>query len=150
MTMVVKLEGSKALKSALAGMSDKIAVEVNKAVIGTALQLQGEIKDSIQHGPASGRTYRRRGVMHRASAPGQAPMSDTGRLAGSIYFDTDGPMRAVVGSFLVYAKYLEYGTTRMNFSGGVGGPRPFFRPAVEAMRPRFEKYISDALAGVVR
>lgn len=82
-------------------------------------------------------------LTHQASAPGQAPMSDTGRLASSIEFDQIGPLTATVGSNLIYAKWLEYGTRKM-------APRPFFRPAVERMRKDFSKRLEAAISGALR
>jgi HK97 gp10 family phage protein len=70
-------------------------------------------------------------------------MSDTGRLASSIEFDQIAPLTATVGSNIVYAVHLEYGTRKM-------APRPFFRPAVEKMRPEFNKRLEAALAEVLR
>lgn len=136
----IQLKGSEALRKQLAAMSSEVRAEVGKAVIGTALELQGDIKRSIQRGPASGRVYQKYNPRrtHQASAPGQAPMSDTGRLANSIFFDKAGELTAVVGSSIVYALHLEYGSTRM-------GARPFFRPAVERMRPKFQTRLEAAV-----
>ena len=151
MSVTIRLEGSAELQAQLKGLRGDIRKAASKAVIGTALELRGNIVNSIERGPASGRTYQKYNPrrVHTASAPGQPPMTDTGRLAGSIYFDTLGELTAVVGSKLKYAVHLEYGTSRMNFAGGAGGPRPFFRPAIEEIRPKYigrlEKLLRDTL-----
>ena len=152
MTITVELAGSKELQDLLRGMSKDIEAEVQKAVVQTALDLQSDVKKSISEGPASGRTYKKYKPKrtHTASAPGQPPMTDTGRLVNSIEFDTLGKLTATVGSKLAYAVWLEYGTKTMNFAGGVGGPRPFFRPAVERIRPKFTKNLEAAIERATR
>src|SRR6056297_1304389 len=115
MTVRIRLEGSKQLQAALRNMSDEVRAEVGKEVLATAVKLRGDVVKSIQRGPASGRTYRKYNPRrtHTASAPGQPPMTDTGRLANSIEFDRQGDLTATVGSKVAYAAYLEYGTSRM-------------------------------------
>lgn len=144
MIVRIKLEGKKTMQAALREMSDDVRQAASKAVLGTAMELRGDVVKSIQSGPASGRTYRKYNPSrtHRASAPGQAPMSDTGRLASSITFDTRGDLTAIVGSAIVYAVYLEYGTSRM-------AARPFFRPAVEQIKAKFDRRLEAAIGGAV-
>ena len=144
MIVRIRLEGSDQMQAALREASQEIKAAASKAVLGTALELQRNVVKSVQHGPASGRVYRKYNPsrVHRASAPGQAPMSDTGRLASSITFDQDGPLTATVGSVVAYAVYLEYGTSRM-------AARPFFRPAVETIRPKFMRRLEVALGDAI-
>lgn len=78
----------------------------------------------IQAGPKSGRAYRRRGVLHQASAPGEPPASDTGNLAqmsGTRY--EPNQLTGVVSFNARYAAALEFGSIRVE-------PRPFLRPAL--------------------
>lgn len=109
MTVTLRLDGSAELQAQLKGLRGDIRKAVSRAVVGTALELQGNIKTSIARGPASGRTYEKYSPRrtHTASAPGQPPMSDTGRLVNSIEFDKIGDLTATVGSKLAYATYLE-------------------------------------------
>ena len=135
----ITLEGGKELAAALRNASKDMVAAVEEAVTATGLELRGDIIKRIQRGPKTGRTYKRRGVTHTASAPGQAPATDTGRLASvGVLFEQVGPVSVTVGSPLVYAAYLEYGTTRM-------APRPVWRPAVEAMTPKFRNRLLRAL-----
>lgn len=136
----ITLSGGKELQAALKAMGPRLETEVSKAVTGTALELQGDVKKRIQRGPASGRVYQKYNPRrtHQASAPGEAPMSDTGRLANSIFFEVEGRLTATVGSRLIYALWLEYGTSKM-------AARPYFRPAVEAMRPKFQARLEAAV-----
>jgi len=72
------------------------------------------------------RTYIRHGKEHKASAPGEPPAVDTGRLRSSITHaveTTDNEVIGYVGSNVEYAKWLELGTERV-------AERPFLRPAL--------------------
>ena len=96
---------------------------------------------AIQTGPKTGRVYRRRGVSHQASAPGEAPASDTGALvqrSSTRYEPND--LRGVVSFHAAYAALLEFGTTRME-------PRPFLRPALVASR---DQILADVAAEIRR
>jgi HK97 gp10 family phage protein len=145
MTVTIRLEGSEQLQRELRRLSDDLREEAGKAVLATAVEMRADIVTSIQRGPASGITYKKSNPTrtHTASAPGQPPMSDTGRLANSITFDRVGDLTATVGSALNYAPWLEYGTSRM-------AARPFFRPAVERMRPIYIGKLEDIIRRAAR
>jgi HK97 gp10 family phage protein len=145
MTVTIRLEGSEQLQRQLRRLSDDLREEAGRAVLATAVEMRSDIVTSIQRGPASGITYKKSNPTrtHTASAPGQPPMSDTGRLANSITFDRVGDLTATVGSALNYAPWLEYGTSRM-------AARPFFRPAVERMRPKYIGKLEDIIRRATR
>lgn len=72
-------------------------------------------------GAGSGRAYRRNGVVHRASSPGDSPALDTGTLRASLGFETARTLVGTVGTVYATAEYaaaLEFGTERMK-------PRPY-------------------------
>ena len=145
MSVTIRLEGSEQLQRELRRLSDDLRREVGQVVLGAAVEMRADIVTSIQRGPASGVTYKKSKPTrtHTASAPGQPPMSDTGRLANSITFDRVGDLTATVGSALNYAPWLEYGTSRME-------ARPFFRPAVERMRPKYIGKLEDIIRRAAR
>jgi HK97 gp10 family phage protein len=145
MSVTIRLEGSEQLQRELRRLSGDLREEAGKAVLATAVEMRADIVKSIQQGPASGRTYEKYKPRrtHTASAPGQPPMSDTGRLANSITFDRLGDLTASVGSVLNYAAWLEYGTSRM-------AARPFFRPAVERMRPKYIGKLEDLIGRAMK
>ena len=145
MSVTIRIDGGAEFRRALERMGPEIREAVEKVVVGTALEMQGDIKKSIQRGPKTGETYVKKNPnrVHRASAPGQPPASDTGRLANSITFDREGSLTAVVGSALVYALYLEYGTRRM-------AARPFFEPAAERTRQKFGERLVNAVASAAK
>lgn len=141
----ITLAGSDALIRELRKMPQEIQDAASRAVMATALEMRGDAVKRIQRGPNSGRVYRKYNPsrMHQASAPGQAPASDTGRLANSITFDQIDDLTATVGSRLAYAVHLEYGTTNM-------AARPYFRPAVNAAREKFNARLEAAILGAIR
>lgn len=145
MSVDIKIEGTKELQRAFAVASVEAQRQVGKAVLKTAVSLRTDVIKRVQSGPASGRTYELTNPKrtHTASAPGEAPATDQGRLVQSITFNKIGPMTATVGSDAVYAAALEFGH---NYGGGrVIEPRPYFTPAIEAMR---ETYIRDLEAAL--
>lgn len=75
----------------------------------------------ITNPPKTGRVYRRRGVVHQASAPGEAPASDTGTLVNARRIELNEA--DVSGKLIFSSKHalpLERGTLRI-------APRPFGR-----------------------
>lgn len=91
--------------------------------------------------PGTGRLYDRgrtkkgyKRKPHRASAPGEPPAVDTGRLRASIGFERLGPWTYRVGTGVEYAGYLEFGTIGPEYTGGRILPRPFMRPALAAVK----------------
>jgi hypothetical protein len=81
-------------------------------------------------------------TFHRASAPGEAPATDTGLLATSGYTEKKGTADHEVGFTAEYAQKLEFGTP-----GGKIAPRPFLRPAIEQYRDGFIAAMREATAG---
>jgi HK97 gp10 family phage protein len=65
----------------------------------------------------------------RASAPGEPPASQTGRLIRSIQVVSKTVVGAVVRIGAYYINYLERGTKKME-------PRPVIRPAIANVKPQ--------------
>lgn len=97
--------------------------------------------------PGTGREYPRGGRVHRASAPGEPPAVDTGELRASIGAEQVGGVLRV-GSGLPKAAGLEFGTTTP--SGGTVAPRPFMRPAFEAVRDEMTQVAAGELRRATR
>lgn len=70
--------------------------------------------------------------LHHASAPGEAPATDTGNLVNSIHVRKAGPFAYEVYSNSEYAAALEFGAPAKHIAA-----RPFLKPAIEAERPAF-------------
>ena len=126
---------------------------VERSVEGAAQLIANDMRTSIARGPKTGRiytTYFRRNrttgaifpfgqrVPHQASAPGEPPATDTGRLVGAIATEARGST-AVIEVRAIYARWLEYGTRHM-------AARPFMIPAVERNRQRVRDLIRAAVA----
>lgn len=111
---------------------------VEATMKGAAMIVANDAKRRVQRGEKTGRIYVRRGIAHQASAPGQSPATDTGKLVSSIVADAEG-LTAYVEARAIYGKWLEYGTRHIK-------PRPFMVPAFEANRERIGDLIRSAVA----
>ena len=141
----ITMDGGKELQAALRNMGPELQEVVGQIVEGTGLELRGDIIKRYQNGPASGRVYQKYNPRrtHQSSAPGQAPMSDTGRLANATVYKVVNDMTVEVSNDVFYAAWLEYGTTQM-------APRPAWRPAVEEAMPMFRSRLETAIARFVK
>lgn len=88
----------------------------------------------------SGRIYRRRGVQHQSSAPGEPFASDTGTTLARRTTELDaGRLRARLSFRSQNAIRMELGTRKM-------APRPFGRRALAETRDQ----VQDAILGEIR
>lgn len=140
----VRLTGTKELKEALTRFGINADKELADAVRMTAQAVRGNAQKAIARGTKSGVVYEKTNPRrtHRASGPGEAPATDTGRLVGSIRADIAGK-EASVSANTVYAAPLEFGTRDMQ-------PRPFLFPALEAERPAWERRLREAVTKATR
>lgn len=145
MTVRLEIRGTDALAKALQRAGTAAQAAVDDAVEATALELRGDIVKRYQRGAKTGRIYQKYKPRrtHQASAPGQAPATDTGRLANSVVYRRLGLMTAEVSTPVRYGSMLEYGTLRIK-------ARPAWRPAVELMRPKFNRRLQAALGRAIR
>lgn len=102
----------------------------------------------ITNPPKTGRVYQRRGIVHQASAPGEAPASDTGTLvnAREVELDRQADFFEVKGSLTFtskHAAWLEHGTRHME-------PRPFGRRALNETRDQVLDAIRRNVAAVMK
>ena len=126
MRVSIQVKGIKEALSALKNLQNNLEEPFREVIQGGAQLIRGEAIKSIQSGPKSGRVYEKYNPRrtHRASAPGQAPASDTGNLVSKITIRQDGKDKTNVESNADYSAFLEYGTSKME-------PRPFMLPAFE-------------------
>lgn len=121
--------------------------ESKKAVRISLEKIRSDAIKSIQRGPKTGIVYERgKGQnlsgKHQASAPGQAPATDTGRLASSIKVEQKD-IAGTVGSQLSYSFWLEFGTLNMQ-------ARPFLRPALDSNERFILKSFESAMLKATR
>lgn len=122
---VTLIVDSAAIESLLNSPSGPVAKDLARR----AIQVETAAKRLMSQ-PGRGRTYRRGGVTHRASAPGDPPATDLGRLRAAttsqLAVDERG-LHARIGSNYPVQLFLELGTRKM-------AARPHLRPALEAAR----------------
>lgn len=98
--------------------------------------------DGIAGPPKSGRVYEKYAPRrtHQASAAGQYPATDTGRLLGGVRMVMPSAPRleGQVGTAIVYGAYLEFGTARMD-------ARPWLMPSFEKAKIGVEKELKTRL-----
>lgn len=138
----------KGLDEALAGMAaldQVLEQELDDVVNTTGSLLRADIIKRYQKGPASGTVYKKKNPQrtHQASAPGQAPMTDTGRLVQGTLFEKVSLASVRVFNNVQYAAALEYGHTYTR--GQTIAARPAWRPAVKKIRPQYEKWVNEAI-----
>lgn len=113
------------------------ASEMDKAIDIAAHLIRNTAVTSISRGTRTGRIYKRGRIRHQASAIGEYPKTDTGRLVGSIRIDKSY-LTADIGSDVNYAEYLE---TKSPKQGG----RPWLQPSFDANKDRIELLFNNAL-----
>lgn len=82
--------------------------------------LASKVTSKMIHSPRGGRTYKRGGKLHKASAPGEPPAVDTGQLIHSVDYNivnkkeqTTGKVGVMKRDVAKQAEALEYGTSKM-------------------------------------
>jgi hypothetical protein len=138
----VEIKGLKEVNAALQAYGKDLGNSLALIVDATALEAVTDVRKAIQGPPKTGREYARgvnKDKVHRASAPGEAPATDTGGLVISIYNESRGKYAKAIGSRLDYAYYLEFGTFKM-------AKRPSWIPAVERAIPKMLKRVEIAIA----
>jgi len=126
MQINLKVSNIKKVLSQLKNLDKQLEPDFQEIVKGGAQLIRGEAVKSIQSGAKSGIVYEKYNPRrtHRASAPGQAPASDTGNLVSKIKVRQKNKDTVEVESGANYSAFLEYGTSKMQ-------PRPFMLPAFE-------------------
>ena len=121
-----KVTNMKLALSQLDRLAKDMELPFQEVVKGGGQLIRGEAIKSIQSGAKSGVMYQMYNPRreHRASAPGQAPASDTGNLVSKIIVKQKTKNIVNVESNADYSAFLEYGTSKMD-------PRPFMLPAFE-------------------
>ena len=126
MNITFTVKNIKKVMSQLNKLNKQLEPDFQEIVKGGGQFIRGEAIKSIQSGAKSGIVYEKYNPRrsHRASAPGQAPASDTGNLVSKIIVKQKTKNITNVESNADYSAFLEYGTSKME-------PRPFMLPAFE-------------------
>jgi HK97 gp10 family phage protein len=126
MDIKFNVKNLKKVLSQLDKLEKDMELPFQEIVKGGGQLIRTEAIKSIQTGAKSGIMYQKYNPRreHRASAPGQAPASDTGNLVSKIIVKQKSKNITNVESNADYSAFLEYGTSKME-------PRPFMLPAFE-------------------
>lgn len=138
--MSVVIEGLEESVLALTMKASMVDYQVRLAVMAGAEEVKNDAVESIMRGTKSGISYKKGGVTHTASAKGEAPASDTGRLANSILSlrNISDSNTYLVGSNVTYGKFLEFGTKDIE-------PRPWLIPSLEKNRAYINRIVTTAI-----
>lgn len=142
MRISTKIGGRKRSRDTLRRFGERAGISANRSGDVLSQRLIELIQEQIRTGPKTGKVYRRYNPfrIHQASAPGQSPAEDLGRLSRSFVAVptkiNQYAYRNTVGSNLVYAAALEYGVPDRGLL-----PRPYFSVALR----RLKAEVSDVL-----
>jgi len=168
----VKLFGVGDMIDNLKTVGGDVQKSSRKAIFRGGAHLEGALKKKLSQS-GTGREYRtgrkgKRYAMHRASAPGQPPAVDTGRLRSSITHNVTGrvgsslpdpggskeKVRGYVGTNVEYGYWLERGAMIHPF-GNVDVlvpllPRPWMLPTFEEEGGQVAKIVRSTLAEAIK
>ena len=135
MNIKFQFTGVEKAVEALEKVKEDLENNMQEVLLGGGQLIRGEAIRSIQTGAKSGKTYKKYNPTrtHKASAPGEAPASDTGFLVSNIRVK-DQKDFVEVRSEASYSKFLEYGTSKML-------ARPFMFPASEKSKPKIAEIL---------
>lgn len=136
MDFSVSVDGLADIKTASENVKRAVNAELESGLFFVGQRVRTSAIESLNSGNKTGKIYKRGNKTHTASAAGEAPATDTGRLAGSIISRVDGMTAIIIaGRGLVkYARMLEFGTRFI-------AERPFMMPAYE----KNKKWIKDRM-----
>ena len=118
---------------------------VRRAMTKSGMLVRNTAVESILRGVKTGITVTKYNPnrTHQQSAAGEAPASDTGRLANSISHDVIKEGNTLIGRAIAstdYAIHLEFGTTNM-------AARPFLQPALRTNAKKIRQiFIREGIA----
>ncbi len=140
MRVTVRFEGDKLLAKALRNMSAETERRVSDALNETGIELRGDIVKRYHQGPATGIVYEKYKPRrtHQASKDGEAPKTDTSRLANSVTYKKEIGLAVSVSTDVEYGPWLEFSTMDIE-------ARPNWIPATEEMQPKHIRRMEAAL-----
>ena len=130
----------------IAGVEPMVRAGAIDGLNAIGLAALATAKRKIQSGPASGKLYLKYGPkrLHQASAPGEAPATDTGGLVNSGFHEMDeAELEVHIGFAKFYAAFLEFGTRMMR-------KRPFLTPTMDEWRKKARAVMAAAIKAKVK
>lgn len=142
--MATRIAGRDTLRRRLGAISAGTRRQVFRVLQQGGQLIADDAAQRIINPPKTGRVYPstwRKGAMHQASAPGESPAADSGRLHQSItWVGHENALEVNVGTATPYAVRLELGDDAIE-------PRPFMSPAFRAAVPRVRAALTFVLRG---
>ena len=136
---LIGLEGFKSKLKRIDGAVNRGAkMEMGKLIA----EMHEEVVTTISRGGRSGRVYGN----HQASAPGEAPKTDTGELVASMRPSVLSTKRHIEGTISADAKHA----APLEFKPASRGGRPFMRPLYKRWRRRITKRLEHNIMVYVR
>ena len=160
--LTAEIDGLQQFQRVMRNINDAARRELQEAVDESGEAVRDSAVRAILHGEKTGRVYthylekingrlvpvRKRSTPHQASAPGEAPASDSGYLVANIVVDGQvAPLEVAVVSLAPYSEELEYGRMSGRYPME---PRPFMRPALMENEDSTVARIIAALRRVAR
>ena len=171
----VKIFGVRELMLNLQAIGANVERASKKALWKAGMHLERVLKQKLNQ-PGTGKTWPKRGIkkgkrygFHTASAPGQPPAPDEGRLKGSITHNVTGrpgtelpdpggsknEARGYVGTNVDYGAFLEFGVNVMHPFGNYGlmtsiEPRPWLYVTVSENANEVAEIVSDSLRDAIK
>ena len=144
MDIKINVKNLKKVLSQLNRLDKDLETPFQEIVKGGGQLIRAEAIKSIQTGAKTGIVYQKYNPrrQHRASAPGEAPASDTGNLVNKIIVKNSKD-QVQVQSNAHYSKFLEYGTSKMQ-------PRPFLFPASVKSTPKIIQATFNKVVQVIK
>jgi hypothetical protein len=144
----LEIDGDESLIIKLESLATEATAPVRQVIEWGAIRIHGSAVRKLTRGPATGRVYEKYEPRrtHQASAPGEAPMSDTGSLVALTRWRIEkNGLSAVVESLAEYGRWLEFGT-----KDGRIKARPWLFPSYEENRKGILKKLRTALKKVFK
>jgi len=123
----MSIQGDKKLIALFKRLGPNTVKRLRARLYAASDEVKTEARLSITRGSVSGKG-------HIASKPGEPPKRDTGHLDTNITNRMTGPLAAETKSEAGYGAALEFGTAKMM-------ARPYMRPAVKKVLPKFRRDI---------
>lgn len=120
-------------------LMQKLDAALGRFVVKGIGYLDGEVKSAMAE-PKTGKSYKRgKSGIHRASAPGESPASDSGNLIGSIQQIYPSTLEGLLGTNVEYAIWLE-DLTGLN--------RPLWQKERDEGLPTLERMLKEEVEGI--
>ena len=162
--MKLDMSGADDLVKSLERLGSSAEEAMIDVITDLVTDTQQNAVDGIDNGPATGAVYdsifrtingrvvpvgprsgNNLSATHQASAPGEYPMSDTGRLSSNIIkvVPSASSIEGQVGTNIEYGTFLEFGTSRM-------AARPWLMPSFEKAKNDVSKKLNQAIMQLLK